>query len=446
MWPKENSKSKPLFERAKKVIPGGVSRGIFAQNPFPVYMEYGAGARLYDFDGFERIDFNNNFTSLIHGHAFPPIVEAVRKRAGQGSALGFASEEEILLAEQIVARSKNIDMVKFSNSGTEGVMAALKAARAKTNRWKIAKCEGLYHGSHEIVETSMASSPENWGPSADPAKTIYCDGTPKAMLDQVLILPLNDIPNTTRILKANAKDLAGVILDLAPQRAGFNLVEKAYVKCLRDLTSEMGALLIYDEVISYRLGFGGVQDYFDEVPDLTAMGKIIGGGYPVGAVSGKAEIMEFAFNYKDQRVPVSGTFSGNPVTMAAGAAAMKHFNKDKVAHIDKLGDLARKNMNALFAKEGINAQASGCYSILQLNFRQNKIRNFRDWFQEDARGTALTVWVRNELLKNGISLGIGLMACMNSVMTEGDINSFVSALSVVLKAGKTSEFSDLIYK
>src|SRR5215831_914757 len=256
MYPDQNSKSKSLYDRAIISLPGGNTRTTVYIKPYPIYAARGAGCRVWDVDGNEFIDCINNFTSLIHGHANSSLVEAAARQLALGSAFGMPTESEIDLAELLAARLPSIDQVRFANSGTEAVMIALKAARAFTGRPKIAKCEGAYHGSYDYAEVSLDPTPAAWGGNA-PVSVAYAKGTPTNVLADVVTIPFNDIEGATSLIRAHGHELACVLVDPMPNRAGLVPADKAYLEALRDVTREIGALLVFDEVITFRLGFHG---------------------------------------------------------------------------------------------------------------------------------------------------------------------------------------------
>ena len=273
--------SAELFDRACEVMPGGNTRTTVWHAPHPIYAASGQGCRIKDVDGKTYLDFINNYTSMIHGHANPVVAEAVRKQLEIGTCFAMPTESEIELAELLCKRSPGFERVRFTNSGSEAVMMALKAARAHTGKPKIAKCEGAYHGSYDFAEVSLDSAPESWG-NADPNSVAYTSGTPRSVLDEVIVIPFNRVEETENILAAHADELACVLIDPMPNRAGLIPATPEYLKMLRRFTTNNDMLLVFDEVISFRLGHGGAQGEFNVSPDLTALAKIIGGGFPIG--------------------------------------------------------------------------------------------------------------------------------------------------------------------
>jgi glutamate-1-semialdehyde 2,1-aminomutase len=376
-------RSAELFRRASRVLPGGVSRNTLLRDTPLLYARQGSGCRVVDVDGVERIDFANNMASLIHGHAHPAIVAAVTAQLNLGTAFTMATEAELLYAEQLCGRSPNFDKVRFVNSGTEAVMTAMKAARAFTGRAKIAKVEGAYHGTYDYAEASQSPAPDTWGRPDNPNSVPLAMGTPEGVLADVVIIPFNDPDTAVAILDQHREGIAGVLLDLMPHRVGLIPASEVFVRALRDWTRDNDALLIVDEVITFREEVGGMQDRYTVLPDLTAMAKIIGGGFPVGAVAGRDEVMSvFAATEQGIRLPHSGTFSANPVTMTAGRVAMELYDQTAVEGLNKLGDLARSRISEAIELSGAPASVTGSGSLFRIHMRADPPVDYRSAYQD----------------------------------------------------------------
>lgn len=276
MFPNEKSKSAALYEQALKVLPGGNSRHTVFFQPYPIYAARGEGARIWDVDGVSRLDFINNYSALIHGHNHPEIVAAIIAQAQKLLAISLPTPNEIELANIICERLPGVDQVRFTNSGTEGVMMSIKAARAYTGRRLIAKVEGAYHGSDDTASVSTNPNTALWGEELTPVSVPEMGSGPGAAAD-VILLPMNQTEASRAILRAHSAQLAGVIIDPLVKNLGYEMATPDYLAMLREETSSSGALLIFDEVYSLRLGHGGAQGATGIVPDLSAMGKIIGG-------------------------------------------------------------------------------------------------------------------------------------------------------------------------
>jgi glutamate-1-semialdehyde aminotransferase len=288
-WAAPGSRSAALFAQAQGVMPGGNTRTTVYMAPYPPYAASGDGCWITDVEGDRRLDCLNNYTALIHGHAHPAIVEAATRRLALGSSFPLPTPEEVELAALLCERLPSAERVRFTNSGSEAVMMAIKGARAWTGRPKIAKFEGAYHGSYDYAEVSLASSPESWGSLASPASTPYSKGVPPAVLDDVVVLPFNHAELAVARIEREARHLAAVLVDPIPNRVGLIPAQREFLRALREITSRHGIALIFDEVITFRVGYHGAQGVFGVTPDLTTLGKIIGGGFPVGAVVGRAD-------------------------------------------------------------------------------------------------------------------------------------------------------------
>jgi glutamate-1-semialdehyde 2,1-aminomutase len=427
-YPDSSVRSKALHDRAKKSLPGGNTRTTVYMKPFPIYASHGEGCRVWDVDGVSRIDCINNFTSLIHGHAHPALNEAATKQLALGSAFGMPTESEIDLAELLASRLPSVDQVRFANSGTEAVMMALKAARAFTGRPKIAKCEGAYHGSYDYAEVSLDPTPEAWGRNA-PVSVAYAKGTPENVLADVVSIPFNDIDTAVSLSREHGPSLACVLVDPMPNRAGLAPADKAYLQALREVTREVGALLVFDEVITFRLGYHGAQGLWGIDPDLTTLGKIIGGGFPVGAIGGREEVMAvFDPSAGKPALPHGGTFSANPVTMRAGLAAMELLDEAAFARLDAMGEAVRSGINEAFRRQNVPGGAIGLGSLLKIHFTDKTVRDYRSAYMGEAESRRLAAFNLNLLNHGVLAASYGLIA-LSTPMTDADVQEIVSAIS-----------------
>lgn len=431
MYPDATSRSHALYQRALASLPGGNTRTTVFMKPYPIYAARGAGCRVWDVDGNGYIDCINNFTSLIHGHAHPVLIDAATRQLARGSAFGLPTESEIDLAELLAARLPSVDQVRFANSGSEAVMMALKAARAYTGRPKIAKCEGAYHGSYDYAEVSLDPSPEAWGRNA-PVSVAYAKGTPANVLADVVTIPFNDAEAAVSLIREHGSELACVLVDPMPNRAGLAPADQAYLEALRAGTREVGALLIFDEVITFRLGYHGAQGLWGIDPDLTTLGKIIGGGFPVGAIAGHREFMA-VFDPRPGKpaLPHGGTFSANPVTMRAGLTAMQLLDADAFARLDGIGQAVRDDINRAFRDHGVPGGTVGLGSLLKVHFTERQVRDYRSAYMtaEETRRQAI---FNTGLLNRGVlAAGYGLMA-LSLPMTDADVDAIIAAASGAL--------------
>ncbi|QTL05735.1 aspartate aminotransferase family protein [Aquabacter sp. L1I39] len=427
-YPDPSSRSQALYNRALKSLPGGNTRTTVFMKPYPVYAARGEGCRVIDVDGVSRIDCINNFTAGIHGHAHPRLVEVATRQIALGSAFGMPTEAEIDLAELLAERLDSVDHVRFCNSGTEAVMMALKAARAYTGRARIAKCEGAYHGSYDYAEVSLDPGPETWGANA-PVSVAYAKGTPPNVLADTLTLPFNDVDAAVSLIREHGWDLACILVDPMPNRAGLVPADRAYLEALREVSREVGALLIFDEVITFRLGYKGAQGLWDIQPDLTTLGKIIGGGFPVGAVSGGAEFMAvFDPTSGKPALPHGGTFSANPVTMRAGQAAMEMLDEAAFARLDAIGERMRVGTNEAFARHGVPGRAVGLGSLAKIHFTDRPVREYRSAYPTPQEAARLARFNLGLLNRGVLAAGYGLFA-LSTPMSDADLDHIVEAIS-----------------
>lgn len=433
MYPDPDSRSAELFRRAAAVLPEGGSRSTIRMHPYTLFVDRAAGAEVIDVDGNRLVDFNNNYTSLIHGHAYPPICDAVAEQIRRGSAYAFANASELELAELLCARVPGFERIRFMNSGTEAVMNALKAARAFTGRPKIAKCEGFYHGSYDFAEVSLGNGPAEWR-AEDPPATAYCAGTPQSVLDDVVVIPYNEPQHAQRILERHAGETACVLLDTAPLRLGCAGAREDFLAAVTESAQRHGMLLVFDEVVSFRLGYSGSQGLLGVEPDLTALGKIIGGGFPVGAVAGQRGPMS-VFESVDGGVRLhhGGTFNANPTTMVAGRAAMTDMTPEAFTRLNDLGEYARGALSDVLASAGVTGQVTGAGSLLRIYLHDRPIVTLPDSAvsaDEEARTAAL----RLALIDRGYFLGTGLMGCLSTATTRDHVDGLCAAVKEALAA------------
>lgn len=433
----ENSKSEGIYRQACEVIPGGVSRNTVFRKPFPHYADKAAGCYITDIDGTRRIDFANNMAALIHGHAHPAIVDAVTRQIQKGTAYTLASEIEVAFAQLLSKRVRGFEKIRFVNSGTEAVMAMIKASRAYTGRPKIAKAEGTYHGTYDFAEVSQTANPSNWGDLDNPASVPLVYGTPKGVLDDVVIFPFNDIERTIAILDKHAGQIACVLIDPVPHRVGLIPGKKEYIEALHDWTRRNGALLAFDEVVTFRVNYGGAQENYTVTPDITALGKIIGGGFPVGAIAGRSEVMKVLDPREPNlRFPHSGTFSANPVTMTAGYVAMELFDREAVAKLNALTDKAVCQIREVIRLADVPVSVTGAGSMFRFHLTPAPPVSYREAYQ-----TKEAVAVINELLDymyfTEKILMINTFSCMfSTALTQNETDRLSEGLFRAFKALK----------
>ncbi|MEO8449143.1 MAG: aspartate aminotransferase family protein [Gemmatimonadota bacterium] len=422
-----DSPSARLFERAQHSLPGGNTRLTVHQEPRPPYAARGHGCFIESVDGDRWLDFFNNATTLVHGHADPDVIQAVMDTMSRGTCLSMPTETEIDLAELMTARVASVEKIRFANSGSEGVMLAVKAARAFTGRSKIAKFEGCYHGAHEAVEPNTAPPPESWR-FEEPQTVSAAEGTPRHILEHTVVMRYNHIPIMERLLERHHADLAAVIVDLMPMRSGLIRAEKAFLERLRALSAQYGIVLIFDEVISYRVAPGGLQSLVGVTPDLTTFGKIIGGGFPVGACGGRSDIMAvFDPRGGHPRVPHAGTFNANPVTMIAGATTLRKLTPQVYSRLEQLGDMARAGLRDSFAEVGVPVQVTGAGSLFGVLFHNRPIREYRD-LAEKPEETKVREAVQTYLKQHGIHMMQNLIGSVSTPMGSSEIDRLVATV------------------
>jgi glutamate-1-semialdehyde 2,1-aminomutase len=427
------SQSAALFERARKVLPGGNTRTTVFNPPHPLYLVAGQGCRVTDADGQTRLDFLNNYTSLLHGHCHPDVLAAAQAQLLRGTAFAGPTELEVELAEVITARVPAIERIRFTNSGTEGVMMAIKAARGYTGRPKVAKFEGFYHGTYDPAEVSVNPPLGAIGEADEPIGVSETAGLAPGTLENVVLLPYNNQAAVERIVEREAANLAAVIVDPLPNNAGFPDPAPGFLPFLRELTQKHGILLICDEIISFRVGYQGASARFGIKPDLLTLGKIIGGGLPVGAVGGSAEAMSvFDPTAGKPRVPHGGTFNANPVTMAAGIAAMGLWTESAIARLEQLGDDLRQRANWALDESGVPFKVTGQGSLFRIMPKQSG-GDFRSSVP-DSRQQLQRRELHLRLLGQGVLTSPTGLGCLSTVMGEGEVTEMVEAIRVSASA------------
>ena len=370
--------SMTLYDRAKKVLPAGVSYGIRYFEPYPFYTAKAHGSRLWDVDGNEYIDFWLGHAALILGHSPKEVVKVVKRQLENGTHYGTSHELEIALAEQVVKMVPNSEMVRFTNSGTEANMYATRLARAFTGRDTIAKFEGGWHGGYDALHVGV-KQPFDLPESA---------GLTHGALQDTVLLPFNDLEGVEKRLKN--KQPASIVIEPVLGAGGAVPAEKEFLKGLREFCDRKDILLIFDEVITgFRLAPGGGQQFYGVNADITVLGKILGGGFPVGAFCGSKKIMERIDNVAYKRPDYSfhgGTFTGNPMTMIAGLTTLKTLEDGRLtSRLNRQGDEIRKRLRRIFEKHNVDAQVVGLGSLFNVHFTKERIRDALAVFRADKK-------------------------------------------------------------
>ncbi len=398
-------RSRALFDRATASLPGGSTRTTVYTAPYPPYVGSGSGLWVRDVDGNDYRDFLGNYTSLILGHAHPDVVAAVEAQVRRGSAFAAPTETEVELAEEIRRRVPSIERLRFTSSGTEATMFAIRAARAFTGRPLFAKFERSYHGTHDGVMTGTA-------------------GVPDAMDELVVELPWGDIDGIEAALRGRLDELAAIIIEPVQGAGGVRAPEPGFLESLRALADRTGALLIFDEIISFRVAPGGAQQRFDVRPDLTTLGKIIGGGYPLAAFGGRADVMAVFDARRQGAISHGGTFNGNPVAAAAGLATLRSLTPGVYGRLDDLGERLRARVAASIERGGLDARVTAVGSLFQV-FSGSGATAF-------ATGVAGGPTLFLALLLDGFYLAPRGMGAIPAVATQDDVDDLADAIGRAL--------------
>jgi glutamate-1-semialdehyde 2,1-aminomutase len=398
-------RSRGLFERATASLPGGSTRTTVYSAPYPPYAAHGAGLSFTDVDGNVYRDFLGNYTSLILGHAHPAVVAAVEAQVRRGSAFAAPTATEVELAEELRRRVPSIEHLRFTSSGTEATMFAIRAARAFTGRPLIARFDHSYHGTHDLV---MAGTP----------------GVPDAIDGLIVELPRGDPDGIQARLHGREGELAAVIIEPVQGAGGVRAPEPGFLEFLRDLCDRLGALLIFDEIISFRIAPGGAQEVYGVRPDLTTLGKIIAGGYPLAAFGGRADVMAIFDARQRRAVSHGGTFNGNPVAAAAGLATLGELGPAAYVRLDALGTRLATRLGRRIADEGLDARVVSVASLFQV-FRGETGTAF-------APGAGQPSELFLGLLLEGFYLAPRGMGAIPTVATEQDIDDLADAIARVV--------------
>ena len=417
--------SRALHEKAAAAMPGGTTRTTTYFDPYPLYIDRGQGCRIWDVDGTERIDMLGNYTAMILGHAHPKVVEAIRRQAERGTAFAAANPLEVQLATLLCERVPSLDAVRFCNSGTEATMFAMRLARAFTGRPKIARMEGGYHVTHDHAEVSTHPAPSEAGPPEAPLARPDSIGTPRWALEQTVVLPFNNPDAAEAILRREGAQVAAVILEPVIGAGGVIAATPEFLRRLRSLTQELGMLLIFDEVISLRVAPGGAQQLYGITPDLTTMGKIIGGGLAVAAFGGRADVMAMLDPRREDSIAQGGTYNGNPLGMAAGLAAMNELMPDVYEDLNRKGGRVAEMLVEVFASHDVPVQVNSVGSLFALHFTDRPVVDYRGVAGSDKKRSKDFFLA---LVNHGVLLAPRGMGALSTVMGEDDLQQFVDAV------------------
>ncbi len=412
---------------AERVIPSGYTRDAVVWRPYPPYIDRGQGSELTDADGRRVIDLCFNATSLPLGHADPRVVGAVTAQAAAGSAFQAMTGKETELAEIICQRLPSAELVRFANSGSEAVMMALRVARAFTGRQTVIKFEGSYHGTYDDVQWSVSPPADSLGSGGRSGAVPETAGLPGGA-ERVLVLPYNDAEALRSAMSENGDRIAAIIVEPMANRIGLILPRPEFLAAARECCDDAGAVLIFDEVIAFRLGYNGAQGVVGVTPDLTVLGKSIGGGYPVGGIAGTRDVLGITRIGHANRVTHPGTFSGNPVTMVAGKATLEALTEDVFQELNDTGERLRGRLRELCA--GLPLRVTGVGPFYKVNATSRAICDYRDAATIDKDWERLASLA---MLNEGFLLTSTMRGCVSTATTEDHISGFLTAFAGLLQ-------------
>jgi glutamate-1-semialdehyde 2,1-aminomutase len=422
--------SRRFLAEAREYLPGGDSRSTLFYRPYPAVMDRGEGCWLYDIDGNRLLDFTGNHSSLVHGYGHPAILEAVEHQLRKGTCFPGSTEPQLRLARLLCERIPSMERVRFTSSGTEASMNAIRAARAFTGRARIAKVEGGYHGTMDDVMVSVHPTESEAGRRARPLAMASTKGLASDATAGVAVLPFNEIDAAAAILEAEGDRLGAVVVEPVLGSAGMIPAERDYLQMLRDMTRRLGVVLIFDEVVSLRVAPGGAQEYFGVTPDLTCLGKLIGGGFPLGAFGGRADIMAlFDPSHGRPSIPHPGSFNANPMGMVAGAVTLELLTPAAVAQLNAHGATMRQDLTSAFADAGVAAQITGLGSLFAIHLTGKPVRSYRDTLNSDSE---LRHQIFLGLFNEGIQIDPRGVGNVSTVIGQDEIGRFGEAVRSVI--------------
>jgi glutamate-1-semialdehyde 2,1-aminomutase len=419
------------FLEGRKYLPGGDSRSPLFHPPYPVVLEEGDGCWLLDLDGNKLLDFTGNHTSLVLGYKHPQVLEAVRRQLEKGTVFPGVTVPQVRLAELLCERVPSFERVRFANSGTEAAMNAIRAARAFTGRHKIAKIEGGYNGSWDDVMVSTHPSGEQAGDVVRPVAAPASLGLSPDSTDNVIVLPFNEVEAAAQLIEQQGEHLAAVIVEPVMGSAGMIPAERDYLEMLREVTERFGILLVFDEVISFRVAYGGGQEHYSVTPDLTCLGKLIGGGFPLGAFGGWSDVMAmFDPSRGRPRIPHPGSYNANPISLVAGETTLGLLTGEAIRLLNRRGESLRHQLRIAFKDAGLPAQVSGLGSLFAIHLTSQPVKSYRDTMGADAD---LRHRIFLGLFKEGVLIDPRGVGCVSAAIGEAEIDQFVGALRTVLR-------------
>jgi len=426
-----NPRSLAMHERARQSLPGGNTRSGVNIDPFPIYADSGEGVYLRDLDGHQLLDFVNNASSLILGHADPTIVKALQHQVARGTAFSRPVAIEVEMAERLRQRMPALELVRFSSSGTEAVLNALRVARAFTGKTMIAKFEGAYHGVDDQVMVSYAPGvgPE-LGPAERPNSVLSTEGLAAGTAESVLVLPFNDIYTSEELIAQHGGELAALIIDPLSTSAGLTLPDAEFLSRLRKVTQRHDILLIFDEIVSFRVHPGGTHSMFDLRPDLVTLGKVIAGGTAAAAFGGRRDVMAlFDPTHGPARIWHSGTFNANPLSMTAGLLTLERLMPDVYDDINGRTSRLAAALQGVFNEVGLTACVCAIGSLFRIYFLEEVPRNYREAAGDN---TAMHRWLFLSLLNRDIYWRNRGINALSVPTTDEQVDHLITTVREVL--------------
>ena len=427
-----NGGSSAKHEEAKRWLPGGDTRNSIFWGPFPIYVSRAEGSKIVDVDGNERVDFINNMTTLILGHRHPAVIAALGEQLERGVSYPAPTPLVVEWGELMCERVPSLDKVRFVNSGTEATLNAVRAARAFSGKNLLAKCEGAYHGNHDAVQISVTPDVGLAGDAESPESVLTTRGMSPKSADEIVIMPYNDLENAEMVIRSRADELAAVIVEPINGQCGMVPAEPEFLEGLRRLTSELGILLIFDEVIAFRASRGGAQEYYGVTPDLTCFGKVIGGGLPVGAFGGREDVMSMwdPSQSGGPQVSHAGTFNGNPMTAAAGVATLRELTVDVYEDLEVKGEYLRDRLRHVISEMEAPMGVTGTASLFAIQATSEVVRDYRSYATNDGD---LLEMVFMGMMNEGYLLSNRCAGNVSAAHTYEELDGFVDAFERVLK-------------
>jgi glutamate-1-semialdehyde 2,1-aminomutase len=416
-------RSRALYERACSAMPGGDTRTATFFAPYPTFIDRAERCWMHDVDGHSYLDFLGNYTSLVHGHAHSLINAQVSAQLARGTVFGAPMQAQLELAERLTARTPSMHHVRFTNSGTEAVEMSIRAARAFTGRPKLLKFEGAYHGSSPETAVSVRFD----AGSDDSAERGRLDGpglSPR-LLDDVLVAPYNDSARAAEIIARHGGQIAAVIVEPVLNAGGTIPAKREFLSLLREKTAQHGIILIVDEVVTFRLAYGGIEEWLGIAPDITVLGKLIGGGFPIGAFGGRADVLAAFDPRHPSALQHSGTFNGNAISMSAGTAALDLLSPSEIARINKLGEDLRRQFAEVLSSAGYPFVITGAGSLLRIHYGVEHVSTFHEAMRarRDVAGA-----VHLALMNHGLVSAPRGMFAVSTAMTDETMQHAAGAM------------------